>query len=236
MRIVYAIFKKEMNGYLLSPLAYAIIAVVLGLAGYFFSVNLFVSRIADLTGLFMNLAVILIFASPMLTMKLMAGEEQEGTMEFLLTSPITIPQLVIGKYLASLGLFLILIVMTLIFPGILVFISTPDKGVILTSYLGFFLLAAMYLAVGIMCSSFTGSQLIAGMSGFGILLIMWVMGWLSGNMSGPLEKLARNISIPEHYGDFLRGIVDTTHITYFLSIIAFSLIISMIGVAKKTWS
>ena len=76
-------------------------AVILALGGYFFSVGLFATRIADLTGVFMNLAVILIFAAPAITMRLLAGEEQDGTIEFLLTSPITIPQLILGKYLAS---------------------------------------------------------------------------------------------------------------------------------------
>ncbi|HHV84068.1 MAG TPA: ABC transporter permease subunit, partial [Tepidanaerobacter syntrophicus] len=106
MNAIISIFKKELKSIFYSPIAYVIGAVILGLAGYFFSVNLFVSRIADLTGVFMNLGVVLIFAVPALTMKLLAGEEQAGTMEFLLTSPISVFQLIIGKYLASLVFFL----------------------------------------------------------------------------------------------------------------------------------
>jgi ABC-2 type transport system permease protein len=169
-------------------------------------------------------------------MRLVAGEEQDGTMEFLLTYPVTIPQVVLGKYLASLALFVAIIFLTFIFPGILLSISSPDIGVILTSYLGFLLLAATYLAIGIMCSSFTSSQIIASVSGFGILLLLWIVGWLSGNISGPLGQFAKALSISEHYGDFLRGVIDTTHIVYFLSIIIVSLLISMLGVAKRAWS
>jgi ABC-2 type transport system permease protein len=236
MTAIYSVFKKELKGYIKSPLAYAVIAVIMALAGYFFSVALFTSRIAEMTSLFMNLAVIFIFAAPVLTMRLVAGEEQDGTMEFLLTYPVTIPQVVLGKYLASLALFLAIIILTFIFPGILLFISSPDIGVILTSYLGFLLLAATYLAIGIMCSSFTSSQIIASVSGFGILLLLWIVGWLSGNISGPLGQFTKALSISEHYGDFLRGVIDTTHIVYFLSIIIVSLLISMLGVAKRAWS
>lgn len=236
MSVIFSIFKRELKGYIQSPLAYAVISVIMALAGYFFSVALFSSRIAEMTSLFMNLAVILIFAAPVLTMKLIAGEEQDGTIEFLLTSPVTIPQLVLGKYLASLALFVVIIIMTFIFPGILLTISSPDRGVIAASYLGFLLLAASYLAIGIMCSSFTNSQIIASISGFGILLLFWMVGWLSGNISGPLGQFAKALSISEHYGDFLRGIIDTTHLVFFLSIIIISLLISMLGVAKRAWS
>ncbi|MCR4432014.1 MAG: ABC transporter permease [Tepidanaerobacteraceae bacterium] len=236
MSVILSIFKRELKGYIQSPLAYAVISVIMALAGYFFSAALFSSRIAEMTSLFMNLAVILIFAAPVLTMKMIAGEEQDGTMEFLLTSPVTIPQLVLGKYLASLALFAVIIIMTFIFPGILLTISSPDRGAIAASYLGLMLLTASYLAIGIMCSSFTNSQIIASISGFGILLLFWMVGWLSGNISGPLGQFAKALSISEHYGDFLRGIIDTTHLVFFLSIIIISLLISMLGVAKRTWS
>ena len=116
MRKIISVSKKEIKGFFTSPLAYVVGAVILGLGGYFFSVTLFTTRIADLTGVFMNLAVILIFAAPALTMRLLAGEEQEGTMEFLLTSPITIPQLILGKYLAALFYFLVITVLTLSIP------------------------------------------------------------------------------------------------------------------------
>ncbi|MDI3481593.1 MAG: gliding motility-associated transport system permease protein [Tepidanaerobacteraceae bacterium] len=236
MAIIYSIFKKELKSYIQSPLAYAVVSVIMALAGYFFCVSLFTSRIAEMTSLFMNLAVILIFAVPILTMKLVAGEEQDGTIEFLLTSPITIPQLVLGKYLASLALFIAITILTFIFPGILLSISTPDKGVIITSYLGFLLLLAAYIAIGIMCSSFTSSQIVASISGFGILLLFWIVGWMSGNISGALGQFAKALSISEHYGDFLRGVIDTTHIIYFLSITIVSLLIAMLGVAKRAWS
>lgn len=236
MNTILSIFKKELKGFCTSPFAYVIGAVILALGGYFFSVTLFVTRIADITGVFMNLAVILIFAAPALTMRLLAGEEQEGTMEFLLTSPITIPQLILGKYLAALVYFLIIIVLTFIYPGILLALSSPDKGVIFTTYLGFILLVATYLAIGILCSSFTGSQVIASISSFGILLLLWIFSWLSGNISGPLGSFAKALSVSEHYADFLRGIIDTTHIVYFISIIMVSLILSVFGVSKRAWS
>lgn len=236
MNAVISIFKKEIKGFFYSPLAYVISAVILALGGYFFSVTLFTTRIADISGVFMNLAVILIFATPALTMKLLAGEEQDGTMEFLLTSPITVPQLIIGKYLAALGFFLFITALTFVYPGILLTLSTPDKGVIIATYLGFFLLVAANLSIGILCSSFTESQVIASISGFGILLLLWISSWLSDSISGPLGSFFKTLSISEHYMDFLRGVIDTTHIVYFISIILVSLILSMYSVSRRVWS
>jgi ABC-2 type transport system permease protein len=234
VNVFVSIFKKEVKGFLNSPFAYVISAVVLALGGYFFFTTLFVTQIADLTGVFMNLGVVLIFAIPVLTMKLLAGEKQEGTMEFLLTSPVTIPQIIISKYLAALVYFIIIVLLTLTYPGILFTVSSPDKGVIFTTYVGFFLLVATYLAIGVLCSSLTSSQVIASILSFGILLLLWIFGWLSGKLSGPLGSLAKTLSIFEHYGDFLRGIIDTTHIVYFLGIIIASLIFSMFGITKPT--
>jgi len=157
-------------------------------------------------------------------------------MEFLLTSPITVPQLIIGKYLAALGFFLFITALTFIYPGILLTLSTPDKGVILATYLGFFLLVAAYLSIGILCSSFTKSQVIASISGFGILLLLWISSWLSDSISGPLGSFFKTLSISEHYMDFLRGVIDTTLIVYFISIILVSLILSMYSVSSRVWS
>ena len=144
--------------------------------------------------------------------------------------------MILGKYLAALFYFLSVTVLTFVYPGILLAISTPDKGVILSTYIGFFLLVAAYLAIGVLCSSLTGSQVIASISSFGVLLLLWIFSWLSGNISGPLGSFVKALSISEHYGDFLRGIIDTTHIVYFISIIIVSLILSMLGVSKRAWS
>ena len=180
----------------------------------------------------MNLAVILIFAAPAITMRLLAGEEQDGTIEFLLTSPITIPQLILGKYLASLGLFLVIIVLTFIFPGILLNISTPDKGVLLATYIGFFLLIATYLAVGVLCSSLTSSQVIASISSFGILLLL-DHKLAFRNISGMLGKFACTLPF-QNTMEIFTGIIDTAHIVYFFSIILAALIFTMLSVDRRT--
>ncbi|GAQ25799.1 ABC transporter permease [Tepidanaerobacter syntrophicus] len=236
MNAIISIFKKELKSIFYSPIAYVIGAVILGLAGYFFSVNLFVSRIADLTGVFMNLGVVLIFTVPALTMKLLAGEEQAGTMEFLLTSPISVFQLIIGKYLASLVFFLFITAFTLIYPGILFALSAPDSGIIIVSYIGFLLLVASYISVGLLCSSLTTSQVVASILSFGVLLLLWVSSWLSSNTSGILSSFIKTLSMSEHYMDFLRGIIDTSHLVYFVSIILVSLTLSAINISRRTCS
>lgn len=233
---IWAVWEKEIKGYLLSPLAYVLITVFLLLGGYFFSVTLLSTHTASMGMYFKNAATILVFITPILTMRLFAEEEQRGTTELLYTLPLSIYQTVLGKYLAALAVLALMLVTTLAYPAILVAKADPDIGPIMTSYLGFFLLGGTFLAAGCLTSSLTKSQVVAAVSGYGLLLFMWTLGWLSSAVPGRAGELARSLSPLSHFEDFLKGILDSGHIVFYLTLIAAFLVLTIANVEKRTWA
>lgn len=232
----WVVLKKELRGFLLSPLAYVLLAVILGLGGYFFAIFLLITGVASMNGFFSNMGVVLIFIAPVLTMRLLAEEQQRGTMELLMTTPISITQVVLGKFFAAVVVFALALVISLIYVLILLNFGKPEIGPIMTSYLGFLLLGATYLAVGLFASSLTDSQMVAGVVGFGILLVFWVVGWVAGTIPGVAGQVAGAISILDHNSDFIKGVVDTTHIVYYLSMIVAFLYLTVRMVERRTWA
>lgn len=233
---ILAVWEKEIKGYLLSPLAYVLIAVFLLLGGYFFSVGLLSTHVASLQGYFKNAATILLFVIPVLTMRLFAEEEQRGTSELLYTLPLSIYQTVLGKYLAVSAVFALMLLVTIPYPAILMVTSEPDIGPILTGYLGLFLLGCSFLAAGCLTSSLTRSQVVAAVLGYGILLFMWILDWLSSAVPGTAGELARAVSPLSHYEDFLKGILDLSHVVFYLTLIAGFVGLTVANVERRTWA
>lgn len=235
VKVVLSIFKRELRSYLLSPLAYVLLAVFVGLGSYFFSVILLSTRIADLGGYFANMALVAMFIAPLLTMRLWSEEEQKGTAELLLTSPVTMAGIVLGKYLAALVVYLVAVGISLLYPLILGLYGEPDWGPVISSYLGFILLGATYLAVGFFASSLTSSQLLAGVTGIGILLLFWIVGWLSSALGPGVGQVAGYLSVLNQFDDFLKGILDSTHLVYYGSLIAAFLFLSVQNLQRRVW-
>lgn len=227
MGAVWQIFRRELKAYLYSPLAYVILAVFLAVGGYLFSVVLLATRVADLSGYFGNIALVLVFMAPVLTMRLWAEEEQRGTAEFLLTAPLGVGHVVTGKYLASVAVFLLGVGLTLVYPAFLARFGQPDWGVVASGYLGFILLGMAFLAVGLLGSTLSGSQLIAGLVSFGILLGFWILEWLSEAIGGKIGKAAEFLGVVGHYQDFLNGVIDTAHLVYFAGFIGLFLFLAV---------
>lgn len=230
-----AIIKRELKSYLISPLAYVLLAVFVGLSSYFFSVTLLTSRIADLSGYFANMALVALFIAPVLTMRLWAEEEQKGTAEFLLTAPVNMPSIVLGKYLAALLVFLVGVGISLLYPLILSIYGNPDWGPIISGYLGFILLGASYLAIGVFASTLTSSQMLAGVIGVGILLAFWIIGWLSPALGGTVGTVAAHLSLMNQLNNFLKGVVDTTNLVYLGSVIGAFLFLSVENLQRRIW-
>jgi len=216
---IWHIFRRELRSYLYSPLAYVVLAVFLAIGGYTFSVILLATRLADLQGYFGNMGLVLVFLIPVLTMRLWAEEEQRGTAEFLLTAPVKLGHVLLGKYLAAAVIFLLGLALTLVYPLILARFGQPDWGLVASGYLGFLLLGLAYLAVGLFGSALTGSQMVAGLIGFGLLLGFWIVGWLAQAMGGKAGRVAQYLTAVGHYEDFLKGVIDTGHLVYFASFI-----------------
>jgi ABC-2 type transport system permease protein len=170
-------------------------------------------------------------------MKLLADEQRMGTIELLLTSPIHDWQVVVGKFLGSLILFVVMFLgPTLFYVLILKAFGTPDLGPILTGYLGILLLGASFLAIGVFTSSLTQNQVIAYFTGLVILLLLWIAD-AGSNMAGAgtVSDVLSYIAVTRHYDDFFRGVVDTTHIIYSLSVIAISLFLATQVLQTRRW-
>lgn len=238
MNAVLAIYKKEMNTYFNSPIAFIVIASFLVITSWLFfdfgDYPFFAINIADICGLFDYGSIVLMFIAPAVSMRLIAEEKHHDTLELLVTMPLTDLQIILGKYLSTLAIFGIILLGTLVTPFTISFAGDLDAGIVVSSYIGFFFLGATYLAMGLAASSFTKNQIIAYIMGMIIIAVFFLMnGMISG--SGFLATIFENLSIRYHYQNFFRGVVDTRDVLYFLSLIAVSLSISSAALGSRKY-
>ena len=237
MRNVWTITSRELNSYFVSPIAYIVSAAFLLVSGVLFSLILTSTMDASLNGTFSNITFIMILIAPILTMKLLAEEQRMGTLELLLTSPVHDWQVVVGKFLGSLILFAVMLLApTLLYVLLLTVFGTPDYGPIISSYLGVLLLGGAFLSVGVLASSLTQNQVIAGFLGIVILLLMWIADALSRIVGGgAVGDALTYLAITQHYNDFLSGVIATQNILYPLSVIVVSLFIATQVLQTRRW-
>jgi len=248
------LFKKEMRLYFGSPVAYVVFTFFLLISGWFFSQifllysdfsmrafsqpqfgqNLNITE-SVMRPLFTNMAVVLLFFMPMLTMRLFAEEKRAGTMELLLTYPIRDGEVLTGKFLAAVVLYAILLALTLLYPGIVAYFTRVEWGPMLTSYLGLLLIGGTFLAVGLLISSLTENQIVAGFGTFGVLLAFWVIGWGADSARGGLRTTLQYLSVTEHMDGFTRGIIDTKDLVYYATAIGLALFLTLRSLESKRW-
>ncbi|MFZ0211182.1 MAG: ABC transporter permease [Candidatus Acidiferrales bacterium] len=258
MRGFYAIFRKEMSHYFVSPVAYIIVFVFLGLSGIFFtnaltevtnyansmameSMQMGQSANIDVPGVLLRVflgtvGIVVLFLTPMLTMGIYSEERKRGTMELLMTSPITDAQIVLGKFFASLSLLVIMLLPTVFYMMYIFAHSdpTPPWRIIAGAYLGLILLGASLLALGGFLSSLTENQIIAAVSIFGISLVLWLLDvFAQGN--GPIAQALQYAAILQHYDPFVRGVIDTTGLIFFGSWIFLGIFLTMRAVESMRW-
>jgi len=237
MRNLYYIARRELGAYFVSPMAYVVGGIYLAVMGGMFGLLLYYSRQATLSYLFYHgvTLLFLVLVTQVLTMRLLAEEQRQGTLELLLTSPIRDWEIVLGKYVASLGVFAAMVLLTASYPMLLLRIGNPDVGPMLSSYLGYVRLGAAMLAIGVFASSVTQNQIVAAVLGIGINLLLWLSGSL-GEVVGPrLRAVVEYLPLFDHYTDFVRGIIDTQAIIYFLSVVALFLFLSTRVVESRRW-
>lgn len=239
MRNILTIAQKELSTYFVSPVAYVVAALFLVVMGYLFAVPVVAFRnapiMAIIRSLFFNMAVVLLLLSPALTMRLLAEEQRMGTIELLLTSPVRDWEVVLGKFLGSLGFYTVMLLLTGFFPFIATRVGNPDLGPILSSYLGAYLMGAAFLAVGVFASSLTQNQIIAAVAAFAILLLLWLIDATANIASGNLAPALRYLSLITHFDDFTKGVVDTSHLVYYLSVIAAFLFLATRSLETRRW-
>jgi ABC-2 type transport system permease protein len=234
---VWTIMSRELKSLFVSPVPYVVSAVVLALMGYLFAAILIQSRDASLRTLFSNMIFVLVILAPALTMKLLAEEQRMGTLELLLTAPVHDWQIVLGKFLGSFVLFVVMLLApTLWYVLILQVFGPPDYGPIVSAYLGFVLIGAACLAIGVFVSSLTQSQVIAFIVGFVILLMMWIADSALAVMGpGALSDALTYLALPRHFNDLFSGIVDTTDVVYAFSMMAIFLFLATQVLQARRW-
>ncbi|MEW5947319.1 MAG: ABC transporter permease [bacterium] len=235
MSKTFAIYRKELKTLFVSPLAYVVMGVFLGLTGYFFALILFNTREASMRYVFGNMAIILLLISPLMTMRAFAEEHRTGTDELLMTTPVTLWQIVLGKYFAVLTLFAAMLALSAEFPAILFRFGDPDLGPILGGYAGLLLMGAAFVAVGLFASSLTNNQMVAGIVAFGILLLLWLIEWAAGALGMASTKVFEALSILRHYNDFEKGVVDTVHVYYYFALVFLFLFLSIRSLETRRW-
>ena len=237
MKNIGIISCKELKSYLTSPMAYIVTAIFLGLSGTFFATYLAGTNYADTSirgFLEAGQTLILLFAA-VLTMRLITEEKKLGTWELLLTVPVRATEIILGKFLSSLAVLTGMLLLTFYYPILLMVFGDPDLGPIITSYLGLFLLGSAALAIGIFASSLTSNQIVSAVVAGGILFALWFLG-LAGNFaSGVLGELLSYLSLSRHFPDFVRGIVDTKAVVYYLSVAALFLYMAIKSIETDRW-
>ncbi len=237
MKNIGIISLKELKTYLTSPMAYIVTAVFLVGTGLGFVIYLVITSYSDtsIRGFLESGQILILAFAALLTMRLIAEERKLGTWELLLTVPVRDIEIILGKFLASLAVLTGMLVLTLYYPILLIILGDPDLGPIFTSYLGLFLLGCASLAVGLFASSLTSNQIVAVVVAGGILFALWILGSLGSFAPGPLGEVLSYLSLSSHFPDFMRGIVDTKAVVYYLSATSLFLFLAIRSTETDRW-
>jgi len=247
------IFRKELNSYFRSPIAYGVMAFFALITGYFFyiAVAYFVQmgiqssmmgqsqpmnvNESVIRPLFGNISVIGLFIIPMITMRLFAEEKRTGTIELLITSPVTDLEIILGKWLAAVALYASILLVSLLSMVTLFMYGNPDWRPVLVGYLGLLLQGGCLLAIGTFISTWTRNQIVAGVAGFSVCLLLWVLDWLSSFQDSVGAKVVAYLSVLQHFDSFSKGVLDSKDILYYLSAIFIGLFLTARSLESLRW-
>lgn len=256
MRNVFTIAGRELRSYFTSPVAYVLLSVFLALAGYFFYALLlafnqslqiysmmrnpemlqrFNLNEMVIRPLLHNMSVLLIFIIPAITMRMFPEEKRSGTYELLLTSPVRVSEIVLGKFLGGLVLVLLMIVLSGFFGVLLMTYGNPEIPMMLVGYLALALMAVAFLALGTLISAFTDNVVIAYVGSLFTLLMLYTIGWLGETVQGSAASVIKYVSITDHFQELLKGIIDTKDLVYFATILVVSLFLTQRAVESVRW-
>jgi ABC-2 type transport system permease protein len=245
MRNVWVIAEKEYKHFFISPVAYAVAFAILLILGILFYVSISTltmpGRPMSAPGVELILApltTLLLFTTPGITMRALAEEQKNGTLELLLTAPVRDWEVVVGKWLGAMLFILTLLAVTWFYPIVLNQIIQPgiDQGMLVSGYLGVILMSGAILAIGVMTSSFFSNQIAAFFATLGILLLLWMISYPSQVLGNTGGEIFRYLDMAEHfYPTFLRGIIELKDIVYYLSVIALALFLGSVSVETRRW-
>ena len=237
MRRIALICGKEIGTYLSSPMAYIVSAIFIALSGASFTTYLAQTSYSDtsIRGFLETGQLLILLFSALLTMRLISEERKLGTWELLLTAPVREYEIVLGKFFSCLLVLAGMLILTLYFPLLLLIFGDPDIGPILPSYLGLFLLGSASVAIGIFASSLTPNQIVSAVVAGGILFGLWFLGMVGSLIPEPLGEILSYFSLSEHFPGFVRGVVDTRDLVYYLSVTAVFLFLSVRSIETERW-
>jgi ABC-2 type transport system permease protein len=258
MKNTYAIFQKELKHFFYSPIAYIVIAAFTIIAGIFFYLYLssfvqaafmdmmrsqqfrtapqkFNINLQLIRPYFWNLALISLFVLPLVTMRLYSEEKKSGTVELLYTTPLSTTSIVLGKFLAGIVFYFVMLIPTFVFMALLFIYGNPEFGPVLSGYLGLFLLGSAFISGGLFISSLTENQIIAAIGGFGLSLLLWVIGWAASYAGPNLAGILNYLSIINHFEDFAQGVIDSKHVLYYLLFSSFGIYLTLKSVESIKW-
>jgi ABC-2 type transport system permease protein len=253
MRNAWIICRKELGSYFSSPVAYILLTMFGLICGFFFwnFLALFVVEGMEMQmrgqsspmnlneqvirPLLSNAAVIGLFFIPMITMRLFAEEKRTGTIELLATSPIRDIEVILGKWFAALILYSCLLLFTALNFAFLFKYGNPDWKPLLIGYLGLLLQAGGLLAIGTFISTLTKNQIIAGTVTFGVELLLWVCGWVSGYETAAWAKVLSYMSVITHFESFGRGVLDSKDLIFYITVIFLGLFFTARSLESLRW-
>ena len=238
MRNVVTMAGRELSAYFLSPIAYAVAAVFLFASGLAFGLGTFANGAeSSLRSLFeFWMVMILVFELPMLTMRLLAEEFRSGTIETLLTAPISETEIVLGKFLGAMAFFVALLATLLLYPILISLYGPLDAWLLVCNYLGLLLLGAMFISVGLFFSACTKHQIIAVLFSFSLLALMtFASRGLATQVEGWPRALLQQLSVQTHFFDFVRGMVDLNHVVFFVTTTGLFLFLAVKRLEMRRW-
>jgi ABC-2 type transport system permease protein len=256
MRNALTIAGKELRSAFVSPIAYVVLTGFMLLGGWFFfnllsRFNFLIQIYASMRNpeaqmrlnlnefvvapLLHNLSVVLVILVPVITMRSFAEEKRAGTYELLMTSPLSITEIVAGKFLGTVAFLFVMLGLTAVYPAILLAYGDPELGIIASGYLGLFLLAIGFATVGLLTSSFTDNQIIAAVTCLVILLLLYVIAWPAETAPPTIGAVLKYLSLTEHFSEMVKGIIETQHLVYFGSVIVLALFLTHRSVESVRW-
>lgn len=244
LKNIWTVASRDLRSYFTSPIAYIVIAGFMVIMGWMFFFNLSHFNLQNMQyqqfnmgkgvsitegiirPLYGNMNVIFLFLVPFITMRLLAEERKLHTIELLFTSPITLTQIIFGKFLSSFLLVLIMLSLTVVYPIVLFATGNPELGPIVSSYVGTLLLSGCYLSIGLLFSSVTENQIVAGALTFAAGLFFWLVSWATQTAGPVLGEVLTYLSLISHYNSFGQGLLNTSDIFYYLSFIGLGLFLT----------
>ena len=254
MRMTWIIAKRDLGSFFNSPIFYVVTTVFLIIYSFmffnilnFFSFQSFQARQLQAMGMNLNLnemviepslqnmSVILLMIIPIITMRSFADEKKMKTFRLLLSSPVHLREIILGKFLACMIVVAVMILISSYSVGFLFLLGEPEPGPVVTGYLGVLLMAGCFVSVGIFASSLTDNQIVAAVLTFGFSLFMWVIGWGAQAAGSTTGQVLQYLSIVDHLDRFLKGLVDTSDLVYYLSFSLFSLFLCHRVLDSNRW-